>query len=206
MSKFCGYAVDQDEYVKDALVSEIKIMRKFNSEYIVGFVDILETANNYYVAQEYCNGGDLRALIRKNKMFSEAEAINYLEQIWKSEYELVTNIMKKELVIPQHPPTSASSVDFLKRCLQEDENKRLSWQEVYEHPIFSGRFHALAEKNKKLSEKAGYVINKLRLEIHSQNIDMEKLFNKLKYHKATSLKREEFFSLLRTLDNSIDDQ
>lgn len=35
---------------------------------------------------------------------------------------------------------------------------------------------------------------------------MEKLFNKLKYSKATSLKREEFFSLLRTLDSSIDDK
>jgi Ca2+-binding EF-hand superfamily protein len=93
----------------------------------------------------------------------------------------------------------------MRKCLQEDESKRLSWQEVYEHPIFEGKFNAIAEKNKKLSEKAGYVINKLRLEIHSQNIDMEKLFNRLKYSKATSLRREEFFSLLKTLDSSIDD-
>lgn len=78
MSNRPYYAVDQDEYVKDALVSEIKIMRKFNSEYIVGFVDILETANNYYVAQEYCNGGDLRAALKKNKAFAEAQALNYL--------------------------------------------------------------------------------------------------------------------------------
>lgn len=34
---------------------------------------------------------------------------------------------------------------------------------------------------------------------------MEKLFNRLKYSKSTSLKREEFFGLLRTLDNSIDE-
>lgn len=62
--------VDQDEYVKDALVSEIKIMRKLKSEYIVGFVDILETANNYYVVQEYCNGGDLRVALKKTKTFT----------------------------------------------------------------------------------------------------------------------------------------
>ncbi len=61
--------VDQDEYVKDALISEIKIMRKLKSEYIVGFVDIMETPNNYYVVQEFCNGGDLRAAIKKNKYF-----------------------------------------------------------------------------------------------------------------------------------------
>jgi Ca2+-binding EF-hand superfamily protein len=35
---------------------------------------------------------------------------------------------------------------------------------------------------------------------------MEKLFNRSKYSKATALKREEFFSLLKTLDSSIDDQ
>lgn len=62
----------------------------------------------------------------------------------KSEYELVTNIMKKELMIPPMPPVSAHSIDFLKRCLQEDESKRLSWQEVFEHPIFSGKFQAIA--------------------------------------------------------------
>lgn len=34
---------------------------------------------------------------------------------------------------------------------------------------------------------------------------MEKLFNRLKYSKATSLTKEEFFNLLKTLDNKIDD-
>jgi serine/threonine protein kinase len=55
--------------VKDALVSEIKIMRKLKSEAIVGFVDILETPNNYYVIQELCEGGDLKSMMRKEKRF-----------------------------------------------------------------------------------------------------------------------------------------
>lgn len=73
--------------------------------------------------------------------------------------------------------------------MKVDEKERISWQEVYEHPIFGGRFMSITHKNKQLSEKAGYVINKLRMEIHSQNIDMEKLFNKLKYSKDTNLKK-----------------
>lgn len=54
-------------------------------------------------------------------------------------------------------------MDFMRGCLKEEEAKRFGWQQVYEHPIFNGRFIAFTEKNKKLSEKAGYVINKLRL-------------------------------------------
>lgn len=77
--------------MKDALVSEIKIMRKLKSEYIVGFVDILETANNYYVVQEFCNGGDLRVTLKKTKTFPETQAIEYLEQILMGFLELIEN-------------------------------------------------------------------------------------------------------------------
>lgn len=75
LSKRPDYAVDKDDYVKDALVSEIKIMRKLKSEAIVGFVDILETPNNYYVIQELCDGGDLKSLLRKHKPFAEKKSV-----------------------------------------------------------------------------------------------------------------------------------
>jgi serine/threonine protein kinase len=53
-------------------VSEIKIMRKLKNEAIVGFIDILETSNNYYVIQELCDGGDLKNALKKVKHYSEA--------------------------------------------------------------------------------------------------------------------------------------
>jgi len=44
------------------------------------------------------------------------------------------------------------------------------------------------------------------MEIHSQNIDLEKLFNKLKYSHATSLNKPEFFALLKTLNQEITEE
>ena len=89
---------------------------------------------------------------------------------------------------------------FLKGCLQPIEANRFSWLEVYSHPIFGEQFKTFTEKNKKLTERAGYLINSLRLEIQSQNIDLEKLFNRMKLSKSTSLNKHEFFGLLKTLD------
>lgn len=49
------------------------------------------------------------------------------------------------------------------------------------------------------------MINSLRLEIHSQNIDLEKLFNRMKLSKASHLNKQEFCNLLRTLDPKLEE-
>lgn len=55
--------VDADEYLKNALFSEIKIMECIKSENIVGFYDVMESSKNYYIVQELCDG-DLSALMK----------------------------------------------------------------------------------------------------------------------------------------------
>ena len=37
--------------MKEAYITEIKIMRKLKSENIVEFIDVVETENHYYVIQ-----------------------------------------------------------------------------------------------------------------------------------------------------------
>lgn len=51
-------------------MSEIKIMKKLKSDNLVRFIDVLTTPNNYYIIQEFCNGGDLRGKIKKQKIFT----------------------------------------------------------------------------------------------------------------------------------------
>ena len=34
-------------------------MQKLKSPNIVGLLDVMETSNNYYIIQEYCDDGDL---------------------------------------------------------------------------------------------------------------------------------------------------
>ena len=43
--------VDADEYLKSALFNEIKIMQTLKSDNVVGFFDVMESANNYYIVQ-----------------------------------------------------------------------------------------------------------------------------------------------------------
>ena len=65
-SNFFSYLVDNDEYLKAALFSEIKIMQSLKSENVVGFHDVMESSKNYYIVQELCDG-DITSLMKPKK-------------------------------------------------------------------------------------------------------------------------------------------
>jgi len=88
--------------VKEALVSEIKIMRKLKSEAIVGFIDILETSNNYYVIQELCDGGDLKSSLKKIGHYPEHDAIENLKQVCTGYQELINNSIIHRDIKPEN--------------------------------------------------------------------------------------------------------
>jgi len=44
-------------------MSEIKVMQKLKGNNVVRLLDVLETANNYYIVQEFCDGGDFAQYI-----------------------------------------------------------------------------------------------------------------------------------------------
>lgn len=41
--------INEDEYLRDGLMNEIKIMRDLQGNNVVRFIDVLETNNNYYI-------------------------------------------------------------------------------------------------------------------------------------------------------------
>lgn len=83
------YSVDKDEYIKSALLAEIAILKTLKSENIVGFLDVMESANYYYLVQEFCDGGDLRGLIKKRGSLPEAEAVSILTQVCNGFVEIL---------------------------------------------------------------------------------------------------------------------
>jgi serine/threonine protein kinase len=67
------------------LKREIDIMRKVSSsEGVVKMYDCALTANNLYMFLEYCDGGDLAALIKDKKRVSEADAIKYFRNMCRA--------------------------------------------------------------------------------------------------------------------------
>ena len=41
--------INEDEYLRDGLMNEIKIMRDLRGNNVVRLIDVLETSNNYYI-------------------------------------------------------------------------------------------------------------------------------------------------------------
>ena len=70
--------------VEELIKNEIKIMKilgKANNPNIVKLLKYLKTINNSYIVMEYCNNGDLRNYLVKNKTLSENEAVEFFKQI-----------------------------------------------------------------------------------------------------------------------------
>ena len=55
-------------------------MQTIKSENIVGFFDVMESSNNYYIIQELCDG-DLSELMKPGHPVDEKTAIEYLRQM-----------------------------------------------------------------------------------------------------------------------------
>lgn len=63
------------------LESEIKIMREFSHENIVGLHEYFSSEKNFYLVLELCEGGDLSKFIKKKKRLDERLAHKFLAQI-----------------------------------------------------------------------------------------------------------------------------
>lgn len=61
--------------------NEISILNKINNPHIIKFIQMLRTANNYYLIYEYCNGGTLDELLKKKKFLPEQEALKIFSQL-----------------------------------------------------------------------------------------------------------------------------
>ena len=65
LSTFFSYEVDQDDYLKSALFSEIQILQLLKSENVVSVLDVMESSHNYYIIQEICDS-DLEKYINQH--------------------------------------------------------------------------------------------------------------------------------------------
>lgn len=247
---------NQDEYFTKSLMNEIEIMKELKSPNIVSLCDVFFTKNNVYIIAEFCNGGDLRGYLCKQKeplaeekartilkdiIIGFKELINkkvihrdlkpenimindnifklgdfgfskhvdnfkdqmlktlvgtplymspqilkhenyttkcdvwslgliYYEMLFgkapwpaRSQYELVKNITEIGLKFPYNVTITETSKNFLKQCLEIDEEKRLSWDQVFDHKI-------MREPSSKLSLYIKSVPGKIDMDNKSREI------------------------------------
>ncbi|EGR28771.1 protein kinase domain protein [Ichthyophthirius multifiliis] len=83
--------IQDDAYMMNGLFQEISIMKKFKNQNIVELIDVLETSNNYYIIQEFCDGGDLRTCLKRKQCLSEQEAVYVIKDLLNGFIELIKN-------------------------------------------------------------------------------------------------------------------
>ena len=71
----------------------------------------------------------------------------YVPWTGRTEYEFVSNMENKPLKLD--PKLSAESKDFLIKCLGIREENRISWDELFELPIFGNMFIKNVKGNQK---------------------------------------------------------
>lgn len=80
-NKFILFFFLRDDYLREGLVSEIKIMQKLKSPNIVALLDVMETSNNYYIIQEFCDSGDLDGFLQQNKQMNEKDGLKFMTDV-----------------------------------------------------------------------------------------------------------------------------
>ncbi|KAM3132941.1 hypothetical protein pb186bvf_014937 [Paramecium bursaria] len=90
--------IDKDEYLRQGLITEIKIMKQVQSENIVKLIDVCESASNYYIIQEFCEGGDLAKFLQMHQNLPEEKSKDVLVQILLGFQELIkSGIIHRDL-------------------------------------------------------------------------------------------------------------
>ncbi|CAK63370.1 unnamed protein product (macronuclear) [Paramecium tetraurelia] len=273
---------DRDDYLREGLFQEVKIMYQLQSPNIVAVLEVMKTNNNYYIVQEYCDGGNFYELLKKRKLLSEKDTIKLLidilngftqlikngvthrnlkpenilidkqtyklanfgfakfvsnynksmmdsivgtplymspqlldrqmynskTDVWslgiilyealfgktpwtaRSPPELIKNIKTQPLQFPNDKnQISQKTKDLIIGCLQVDENKRFSFEEIYKHPAVSQYFIAQDVNNSKtrLDKRARSVIDDIKCIIQKEKIDLQWLIAELKMEKDKTL-------------------
>lgn len=80
--------IEGNEYLKNAINTEISILKKFKHENIVEFIDFLASKNSLYLVMEFCEQGDLKRYLRKNPSLTEQQMQDILKQIIRGFQEL----------------------------------------------------------------------------------------------------------------------
>ena len=107
-----------------------------------------------------------------------------------SEFQLVQNIRNQPLKM--RPGLKPETVSFLEGCLGLEEEKRFSWDQVFNHPIFDGFFKQYALQNEMFEDRLKAVMNELRFQINSRNLNLNKLLESLGFKGRKDLSFKQF--------------
>lgn len=140
--------ISKIEKLTEFVMSEINALELMSNQNIVKYYGKLQTANNIYLIFEFCRGGTLEDLIKKEGMLSEAKALTYFDQILSAFNELRRlNIMHRDLkpsnVLIDNGEAKLADFGFCKKLNGEfDMTKSIVGSPIYMAPeLLQGRYY-----------------------------------------------------------------
>lgn len=134
--------------LKEFVMSEINALELMTSRNIVKYYGKLQTQNNIYLIFEYCRGGTLEDIIKKEGMLSEYRALTFFDQILNAFSELHRlNIMHRDLkpsnVLMEGGEAKLADFGFCKQLGGEFEmTKSIVGSPIYMAPeLLQGRYY-----------------------------------------------------------------
>lgn len=104
---------NQENY--ELFMREIEVLRQIKGDHIVHLLDVKRTPNNLYIFTEFCNGGDLDTLLKKNGAVGEETGLEYAYQFCKA-FNTINNLEIKNSsgrkVIIMHRDIKSANVLF----------------------------------------------------------------------------------------------
>ncbi|KAL4448807.1 hypothetical protein ABPG74_012896 [Tetrahymena malaccensis] len=114
----------------------------------------------------------------------------------------ITNIELLPLRFPYDKPISQESKDFLTQCLQVEEESRIDWNRLFEHPITKKALGPAQDPNIRLDERAKRIIRDIQEIVQIKNLDIKQQFGEYAKNKE-SLNLDEFHSLICKIDQRL---
>lgn len=140
-------AVDK---LKEFVNSEIACLEMMQSKNIVKYYGKLQTTNNYYLIFEFCRGGTLEDVIKKETVLSEARALGIFDQILNAFSELNRlNIMHRDIkpsnVLLDGGVVKLADFGFCKKMKTEREmTKSIVGSPIYMAPeLLQGQYYTI---------------------------------------------------------------
>jgi serine/threonine-protein kinase ULK/ATG1 len=85
--------------LEECTVHEINILSNIEKNcHIINYFDMLKTQNNFYFVYEYCNGGTLEGMLRKQNNLDEKNALLIFKQLIEA-FQVLNkcNVMHRDL-------------------------------------------------------------------------------------------------------------
>lgn len=88
------------------------------------------------------------------------------------------NVMRKPLAFPFNGKIGENTKDFIKKCLVVDEEKRISWKDIFSHPLIAEKEVGPPVPVVQVQKSASDIMKRIQLSAEKKSINLAEVLKK----------------------------